>query len=179
MHSWMAEPFIGFPGVTDAPGEGPRERSQTGAAAGLGRLRVELCSKEALVVNSSSPCHVSACFMILEKRLPLLISSLDAIACASEKKQDSCLFPSSLGGIMRKSTFNLLRRRDKMAICMYNLSGYVLVTITAEQDIAGGEAEVETCYIQDCISSFLCNETNQGLCYLTVTVFLSPVFFKQ
>lgn len=80
---------------------------------------------------------------------------------------------------MRKSTFNLLRRRDKMAICMYNLSGYVLVTITAEQDVAGGGAEVETCYIQDCISSFLCNETNQGLCYLIVTVFLSPVFFKQ
>lgn len=42
MHSWMAEPFICFSGVTEAPGEGPRERSQIGAAAGLGRLRVEL-----------------------------------------------------------------------------------------------------------------------------------------
>lgn len=80
---------------------------------------------------------------------------------------------------MSKSTFNLLRCRDKMAICMYNLSGYVLVTIAADQDVAGGEAEVESCCIQDYISSFLCNETNQGLCYLTVTVFLPPVFIKQ
>lgn len=45
---------------------------------------------------------------------------------------------------MMKSTFNLLRRIDKMAICMYNLSDYVLVTITAGQDVAGGEAEVES-----------------------------------
>lgn len=93
MLSWMAEPFICFLGVTSAPGEGPRERSQIGAAAGLGRLRAELCFKEALVVNSTSPCQVSACFMMLEKRLPLLISSLDAIACATEKKQDELPLP--------------------------------------------------------------------------------------
>lgn len=80
---------------------------------------------------------------------------------------------------MRKSTFNLLRCIDKMAVCMYSLSDYVLAAITAGQDVAGGEAEVESCYMQDCISAFLCSETNQGLCYLTVALFLPPVFLKQ
>lgn len=93
MHSWMAEPFICFPGVTEAPGEGPRERSQIGAAAGLGRLRVELFNKEALVATSTSPCHVSDSFMMLEKRLPLLMSSLNAIACASEKEKNQDRLP--------------------------------------------------------------------------------------
>lgn len=83
---------------------------------------------------------------------------------------------------MRKSTFNLLGCIDKMAICMYNLSDYVLVTITAGQDVAGGEAEVESCCMQGYISDFLCSETNQGLCYFTVTLFMPPCFvffFKQ
>lgn len=64
-----------------------------------------------------------------------------------------------------------------MGTCMYNLSDYVLVTITADQDVVGGGAEVESCYLQGYISAFLCNETNQGLYYLTVTQFLPPVFF--
>lgn len=89
------------------------------------------------------------------------------------------LLPFSLGEIMRKSTLNLLRCIDKMAICMYNLSDYVLVTITAGQDVAEGEAEVERCYVQDCISAFLCTEANQCLCYLTVTLFMPPGVFKQ
>lgn len=82
---------------------------------------------------------------------------------------------------MRKSTFNLLGCIDKMAICMYNLSDYVLVTITAGQDVAGGEAEVESCCMQGYISDFLCSETNQGLCYFTVTIYASLFcfFFKQ
>lgn len=93
----MAEPLTCFPGVPKAPGEGPRERSQIGAAAGLGRLRAELCFKEALEASSTSPCHVSACFVVLEKRLPLLMSSLDAIACASEKKkQKQVRFPLTI-----------------------------------------------------------------------------------
>lgn len=80
---------------------------------------------------------------------------------------------------MRKSTFNLLRCIDKMAICIYNLSDYVLVIITAGQDVAGGQAEVESCYMQGYVSAFLCSEINQGLCYLTVTLFLSPFFLTM
>lgn len=47
---------------------------------------------------------------------------------------------------MSKSTFNILRYVDKMAIYVYNLSDCFLVTIFAGQDVAGGEAEVKSHY---------------------------------
>lgn len=115
-------------------------------------------------------------YVMLKKRVALLMSGLDAIACALEKSRNGYLFPISLGGQMGKSTFNILRCIDKMAICVYDLSDYILVTIIAGQDVAGGEAEVKSHYMQDCISAFLCGQTNQGLCYFTLTVFL-PLFF--
>lgn len=178
-HSWMAGPFICSPVVTKAPGEGPRERPQIGATAGLGRLRAELYFKEVLIANSTSPClPASLSYMMLKKGLELLMSSLDAVACALEKSRNGYLFTVSLGGQMRKSTINILRCIDKTAICVYDLSDYVLLTITAGQDVAGGEAEVKSHYMQGSISAFLCSENNQGLCYFTLTVSL-PLFFKN
>lgn len=108
----------------------------------------------------------------------MLMSSLDAVACALEKSRNGYLFTVSLGGQMRKSTINILRCIDKTAICVYDLSDYVLLTITAGQDVAGGEAEVKSHYMQGSISAFLCSENNQGLCYFTLTVSL-PLFFKN
>lgn len=76
---------------------------------------------------------------------------------------------------MSKSTSNILRYVDEMAIYVYNLSDCVLVTAIAGQDVAGGEAEVKSHCTRDCISAFYCSETNQGLCYFVLTVFL-PLF---
>lgn len=65
MHSWMGDPFICSLVVTKAQGEGPRERPQIGATAGLGRWRAELCFTEVVIANSTCPCHVSACFSLI------------------------------------------------------------------------------------------------------------------
>lgn len=77
------------------------------------------------------------------------MSSLNAIAYVLEKSRNDYLFPISLSGQMRKNTFNILRCIDKKVICVYNLSGYVLATIIAGQDVAGGKAEVKSHYMQD------------------------------
>jgi len=117
----VPDPFIFSPAVTKAPGEGPRDRPQVGATTGLGTLRAELYFKEVLIANSTSPCHMAACFAFVtqKKRLALLMSSLNAIACALEKSRNDFLFSVSVGGQMRKSTFNILKCIDKMAICVY------------------------------------------------------------
>lgn len=89
IHSWMADPFICSPVVTKATGDGPRERPQIGATAGLGTLRAALCFKEVLIANGTSPCtYLPALlsYMVLKKGIALLTTSLDDTACALEKK---------------------------------------------------------------------------------------------
>lgn len=61
----MDDPFICSLVVTKAPGEGPRERPQIGAAAGLGRWRAELCFTEVFIANSTFHCLISACFGLI------------------------------------------------------------------------------------------------------------------